>query len=347
MEVQKLDILKIKEYLIRKKNKKLLNSLVDRVISDIVTKPLEPDFPFTFFQGLKININSLNRFKNNSGEGLEKLLYNLVIYEVEPQDKIINLALQKCHWRYLISLVNDGYIAVEDYEKQLLASLPYCGYQAIFKVNGLNINLVKRKISEVLADAEFDFGYYLLFSAMIINTPCDEVNYQMAQKIVEYPGNDTNFIILDTLKLYFKVHHNVSFNEINDFMMKNYQRVLNDRPDIFLLFVEYQNRALASDNSMKKSVLKYQEDEQVKVIIKQIITGEERRVAYQINRGVISKSALMYILDKWMEEDNNVAIKLYLDYFLAPVYDYHNVGKALDETYSEENVILKRERREK
>ena len=162
MEVQSLNLVKVRKSYEKYHNTKALNILMARVINDIVVNGAKKDFKWQFFKNLTINFNYLKQYEEDTSKNLEELLYQLVLNEAEPQEKIKNMALRKCKWNYLVDLVSKGYIALEDYEKQLILSLPKVSYEALFNVPNLNINRIKRIVYDALNEENFCIGYYYL-----------------------------------------------------------------------------------------------------------------------------------------------------------------------------------------
>ena len=100
MEVQNLNLRKIRKFYEKENNIKGLNCLVARVIDSLINKGIEDNFDFSFFKNLEINPQVLKYYMDNSSKNFEELLYNLIIYNAKPQEQIIDMALRKCKWPY-------------------------------------------------------------------------------------------------------------------------------------------------------------------------------------------------------------------------------------------------------
>ncbi len=333
MEVQEFNLGKIRKFYEKENNIKGLNCLVARVIDNLINKGIDANFDFAFFKNLEINPYLLKEYEDNPSKNFEELLYNLVIYGAKDQEQIRNMALRKCKWPYLIKLVNNGFIALEDYEKQLIASLPYCSYDAIFKVNGLNVAKIKRIIADALYEENISFGYYMLMALFIVNTEYDKNNLEFAKRIVAYPGNDLNYLLLEILRLYLKEKYNENMENLDRIMLENYEQMVSFRPDILLIYLTFRNRLLHKDSTMKSIYDNDLWEEKRKDILKKIGAGTEKKVAFYINEEVISKLDFPYIIDCWLANGNSLAISTYLNFFLDRDFAYNDVGEKLDQEY--------------
>ncbi len=329
MEVQKLNLIQIRECLEKYETKKELNNFIENVIDDIVLNGLSKNFDFSLFKNLKIDMNLLNKHLNNNSRNLEILLYNLVLYDVEPRAKIKALALRKCKWNELINLCNMEKITLEEYEEVLLNSLPYANYEAIFLLD-VNVNKVKRRVYEEILDDNFNYGYYLLFPVLIANTECDKYNIAFSKKLIENTTDDINYLILDTLRFFLKNYYNKNIKDIDKIVMLNYDDFVQNRPDILLIYINFRTRLLEKERTMGNLLRNYLDSEENKEMFNQIVSGEVTDVALKI-KNANRKISLNNIIEEWLKNGNYLAVATYINYFLG-FLDYE-IGEQLDQKY--------------
>lgn len=347
MEVKNFDLKKVRKAYEKYQKYDVLENLVYRVIDDLITNGSTPNFKWDFFKKMKINFAYLQYYEDDKSINLEELLYEFVKNEVEPKDKIINLALRKCKWHYLVELVNKGLIPIEYYEKQIMISLPNCTMESLFNVDELNLNKVKRYLYDEIKEKEFlSFGFYHLFVLFIVNTPYDKYNLAFAQKMSQFKNDEINYLILDTLKYFAKKEYGANIADIPKIIVNNYEILVSERPDILLLSFEFMNRLNNENGTMNIIYQNYLEEEKVSIITEKIASGEEKKVAFYLNSGILKKSSINYIIKSWLKNGNSLAISIYFEFFEQENFVYDNVGEKLDQQYivKSNELALKRKK---